>query len=88
MRNLNVRRQGYNESFVPYMQDILNLCHQADSEMAEEDRMHHLLKQLSEYLFNGIASQAFSIVSECADDWKTFIEDTFAIHLPYRKLEI
>lgn len=64
LRKLNVRHQGYQENFSSYMQDVLYLCRRADPEMVEEDKVHHLLKGLSEYLFIGVAPQAFSSVSD------------------------
>lgn len=62
-RKLDMRHQGYQESFTSYMQDVLYLCRRVDPQMVESDKIHHLLKGLSDYLFNGVASQAFSSVT-------------------------
>lgn len=65
-RILALRRQIPGETFQCYMEDVLSLCRKVDPQMHEYARVGHLLKGLSESLFNAVAAQDHTTVDALA----------------------
>lgn len=87
LRYLQTRHQAYDEPFSSYMADVLNACRRTNPEMTEPDKISHLLKGLSQHLFNAVALMTFSTVSELSDACKRYDELQRQRILPATDLE-
>lgn len=74
LRYLQTRHQSYSEPFSSYMADVLNACRKVNSGMDEAEKICHLLKGLSQQLFNAVALTPFSTVAELNDACKRYDE--------------
>lgn len=56
-KKLAERVQHPAESYTSYIEDVLALCKRVNREMAESDRVKHILKGISSFAFNALAVQ-------------------------------
>ncbi|GBN63706.1 hypothetical protein AVEN_7700-1, partial [Araneus ventricosus] len=54
---LKCRAQKSDESTQSYIQDVLGLCHQIDSNMPEDDKVSHLMKGIAEDVYQALLTK-------------------------------
>lgn len=56
-KNLESRVQQPHETYTSYIEDVLALCRRVDRDMAEADRVRHIIKGISHFAFTALAFQ-------------------------------
>lgn len=68
-KELGSRIQTTTESYISYIQDVLGLCRKVDAQMAEDDKISHILKGIADDAFNLLVCKdcttVDAIVKEC-----------------------
>lgn len=73
-KELSGRAQTTTESYVTYILDVLALCHRADPNMSEEDKVSHLLKGIADDAFNILVSKDCSTIDDIIKECRRFEE--------------
>lgn len=71
---LKSRAQKPGESIQSYIQDVLGLCHQIDSDMSDEDKVSHLMKGVAEDVFQALLTKEVKNAEDFTK-WCLHIED-------------
>lgn len=69
---LQTRHQASGEAFASYMADVLQACRKVNPDMAEAEKIRHLLKGLTQAFFTAVALHKFATVSELTNACKRF----------------
>ncbi|GFR04604.1 CCHC-type domain-containing protein [Trichonephila clavata] len=71
---LKSRAQQPGECIQSYIQDVLELCKQAEPNMPEEDKVSHLMKGVAEYLFQALLARDVQTSADFTR-WCLYIEE-------------
>ncbi|GBM38126.1 hypothetical protein AVEN_233929-1 [Araneus ventricosus] len=71
---LKCRAQKSGESTQSYIQDVLGLCHQIDSNMPEDDKVSHLMKGIAEDVYQALLTKEIRTTADFIK-WCQHIEE-------------
>lgn len=65
-KKLDMRVQHHQETYTPYIEDVLALCRRVDKDMCEADRVRHIMKGISQFAYSSLALQNPATVVDVA----------------------
>lgn len=71
-KKLATRAQTSTKPYVAYMHDVLALCHRADDNMSEEEKVGHVLKGIADDAFNLLVCKGCTMVDAIIKECQRF----------------